>query len=165
MKYLRQFENLDEFNVFMNDSENEIFLPFIYHIKDGNNLYYHDLLPNIDTTNYATTFVNGENYVKEGLLFKMIVENFIQKYSTDEVFDDNTWIELDLENGTIESFRYDKDKRQIYSIIDEPLYKNYLSKITNFLGVDIETEDITKPYGVLSFGINEVSRMQDARNS
>ena len=84
----------------------EIFLLFIYNIKDGNNLYYHDLLPNIDTTNYATTFVNGENYVKEGLLFKMIVENFIQKYYTDEVFDDNTWIELDLENGMIESFRY-----------------------------------------------------------
>ena len=160
MKYLKQFETQTEFEAFMNDPETEISLPFIYHIKENDNLHYHDLLPNVDTTNYATTFVNGETYVKEGLLFKSIVENFIQKYSPDETFDDNTWIDLDLEKATIESFRYDKEKSQIYSIADEPLYINYLSKITNFLGVDPEMEDVTKPYGILSFSIDDVSRLQ-----
>lgn len=155
MKYLKYFENQNDFQTYM--ASEELSLPNVSFVNNGN-INYHDLLPNIDTTNYATTFVNGQTYEKEGKLFKMIVENFIQQYSPDEEFNDNTWIDIDLENATIESHRYNTP--QIFSIADEPLYINYLSKITNFWGQDSDYEDLNKPYGILSFGLYNVSRDQ-----
>ena len=84
-------------------------------------------LPNIDTTGYATTFVNGETYEKEAQLFRLIVNDFLEGY---DIENEDPAIWMDLSEGTVDILLF--ANRQTFSIVDEPLYVNYLSKITNF---------------------------------
>lgn len=131
MKNIRIFDTRAEFEAFMAGSEEETIFPNIALIEETSELKFYSLLPNIDTEGYATTFENGKTYLKEARLFKYIVDDFLDGYDP-EMTDPAIW--LDLASATIDIFLY--QDRQTFSIENEPLYVNYLSKITNFCDED-----------------------------
>lgn len=133
MKYLRKFETQADYETYMSGENEETVFPNVS-IGFGGPVRFHNLLPNIDTTGYATTFENGKSYPREAQLFKSIVSDFIEG----DLNDGDAVIWMDLSQGTVDISCY--TQRQTFSIADQPLYKNYLSKITNFCNEDGEPE-------------------------
>lgn len=125
MKHVKQFTTQSEFEGYMSGNNGETMFPTLALVDSQ--IKYYSLLPNIDTTGYATTFVNGETYEKEAQLFRLIVNDFLEGY---DVENEDPAIWMDLSEGTVDIFLF--SNRQTFSIVDEPLYVNYLSKITNF---------------------------------
>lgn len=131
MKYLRKFETQSDYETYMSGENEETVFPNVS-IGFGGPVKFHNLLPNIDTTGYATTFENGKSYPREAQLFKSIVSDFIEG----DLNDGDAVIWMDLSQGTVDISCF--TQRQTFSIADQPLYKNYLSKITNFCDEDGE---------------------------
>jgi hypothetical protein len=125
MKHLKSFATQSEFEEYMSGNKGETIFPTIALVDSQ--IKYYSLLPNIDTTGYATTFVNGETYEKEAQLFRLIVNDFLEGY---DIENEDPAIWMDLSEGIVDISLF--TNRQTFSIVDEPLYVNYLSKITNF---------------------------------
>lgn len=145
MKHLKQFTTQSEFEDYMSGNNGETLLPTVALVDSQ--IKYYSLLPNIDTTGYATTFVNGETYEKEAQLFRLIVNDFLEGYDIDNE-DPAIW--MDLSEGTVDILLF--ASRQTFSIVDEPLYVNYLSKITNFC------DEEGAPISILNIFPTEVTR-------
>ena len=113
MKHLKQFTTQSEFEGYMSGNNGETLLPTVALVDSQ--IKYYSLLPNIDTTGYATTFVNGETYEKEAQLFRLIVNDFLEGY---DVENEDPAIWMDLSEGTVDIFLF--SNRQTFSIVDEP---------------------------------------------
>lgn len=129
MKHLKLFTAQTEFEDYMSGNSGETVFPTVALV--GTEIKFYSLLPNIDTSEYATMFVNGETYEKEAQLFRLIVNDFLEGY---DIENEDPAIWLDLSEGTVDVHLF--SNRQTFSIVDEPLYVNYLSKITNFCDED-----------------------------
>lgn len=130
MKYLKKFATQSDYETYMSGQNEETIFPNVS-IVIGGEAKFHNLLPNVDTTGYATTFEHGKRYPKEAMLFKTIVSDFIET-SDLENGDPSIW--MDLSNGSVDVQCF--QHTQTFSIADQPLFINYLSKITNFCDED-----------------------------
>lgn len=133
MKYLKKFETQSEYETYMSGENEKTVFPNVS-IIFGGPVKFHNLLPNIDTTGYATTFENGKYYPKEALLFKTIVSDFIEG----DLDDGDAVVWLSLYDGVADISCF--TQRQQFSVAEHPLFVNYISKITNFCNEDGEPE-------------------------
>ena len=119
---LRVFETESDY-----DSAKDSFVyPTVSYVRDVDEVRYMEksLLPMINTTGYATDFVNGQYYPQEALVFKAIYDMY-SSYLRDEIQDN-----ICIESG--ELYARIMDEYGVYNRLDiayvgnEPLYKNYL---------------------------------------
>lgn len=127
MRNLRIFKSQTNFEEYMSGLKEQTVFPNISFIDETTEVKFRSLLPNIDTEGYVTTFINDKIYKKEARLFSYIVNDFLEGYSSELT---EPVVYLDLANATIDIYLY--QTRKTFSIAEEPLYINYLSKITNF---------------------------------
>ena len=123
---LRLFETESDYD----SAKPDFVYPTVSYVKDVDEVRYMEapqpLLPIIDTTGYATEFVDGEYYPQEALVFQEIRNNILRRDNVDDWFN----ININLTSQTLGYYDVSIDDYIDFYIGDEPLYKNYLSKLT-----------------------------------
>ena len=118
---LRVFETESDYD----SAKPDFVYPTVSYVRDVDEVYYMDkpLLPMIDTTGYATEFVDGQYYPQEAALFSTIYSTFYP-----EVWDGGRQ-KIFIKNGNMWLGMNMVDTEPI-DISHEKLWIDYLSKIT-----------------------------------
>ena len=120
---LRVFETESDYD----SAKPDFVYPTVSYVRDVDEVRYMEksLLPMINTTGYATNFVNGQYYPQEALVFKAIYDMY-SSYLNDDSVDS-----ICIESGELCGRIWDTDNRKyqrfdIAYVGNEPLYRNYL---------------------------------------
>ena len=126
MKYINEFEKVSDFQAFMDENEEggDALVSYIVEtqssvLKPSENTNKCVYLPCIDTTGFATEFIEGEYYPQEALAFKAIAEMHPRDRTDLYIsYSDNGQYMLHTSDNTLE-----------FDITNEPMVLNWISHI------------------------------------
>ena len=131
MYYLKKFQIDSEYQEFKGG---DFITPNVSTVEENNKVYYNPktILPILDTTGLATTFVKNEVYLNE-LNFFNSVWNYLD---TDKNYAFSVSFYFEESKLTIDLFdldTYEVVSNKEFDVSNEKIYKEYISKIGNYI--------------------------------